>query len=314
MSQLLTVIGLFSDALTTTGFFQGLVPESTADGATIRIKAGLPDLGNDGDSLSGSINKVYSYSQANGYQGQADGCDIGNGGICDVIIDAGVPGQRAVYVSVSNNNDATCIAWIIVQQRDGTFPGAWTGDIGAACGQSWYEQIEVAGKQPDGSDYVPRCTWLDADHTNDIPSAALKFDVTAYGENVNETADANAGCDYTIYGEDNGPLAGKPGAKRSTPERSQWMTEALVVSHIASHSAKGLCDSATSLGPDFVDIHGNFCDMGSKTLTPLCSSQYVDGCVELDEDEKAVVKRMSVAKRTASVKHKSYKKISKWGF
>jgi len=40
-------------------------------------------------------------------------------------------------------------------------------------------------------------------------SAALKFDVTAYGENVNETADAKAGCDYTIYGEDNGPLSGK---------------------------------------------------------------------------------------------------------
>jgi len=313
-ASVLTAIGLVADALTTVGFFEANVPGSAPEGATVRIKAGLPDLGNDGDSLSGSINKVYSFSQVNGYQGQADGCDIGSGGICDRTIDAGVGGQRAKYVSISNNDDATCIAWITVTQFDGTFGGAWTGDIGSVCGQSWYESVEVAGRLDDGGDYVPRCTWIDADHTNDIAAASLKFDTSAYGENVNDTASSNAGCTYTIFGPDSGPIADQPGAKRSVSERPQWMTEALVVSNIASHSAKGLCESATSWGPDFVDAHGNFCDMGSKTLTPLCSSQDVDGCVDVDEDESAVVKRMSVAKRTTSVKHKSYKKIAKWGF
>lgn len=91
------------------------------------------------------------------------------------------------------------------------------------------------------------------------------------------------------------------------------MTEQLIVSNFTSQPAAELCNSETSWGSDFIGPNGQFCGMGSKTLTPLCSSQDVDGCVEVDEQGGTLVKRMSVARRAARVVHKSYTKISKWG-
>jgi hypothetical protein len=91
------------------------------------------------------------------------------------------------------------------------------------------------------------------------------------------------------------------------------MTDALIMSNWTTQPAAELCESATSWGPDFIGSDGKFCDMGTKTLLPLCSTEDVDGCVEVDEEEGALKKRMSVAKRAATVTHKTYKKISKWG-
>ncbi|KAM0704790.1 hypothetical protein Q7P35_007576 [Cladosporium inversicolor] len=72
------------------------------------------------------------------------------------------------------------------------------------------------------------------------------------------------------------------------------------MSNYTSQPAEELCTSETSWGPD-----GNFCDMDTKALMPLCSSQDVHGCVEVDESERTLVKRMNVARRSADVVHKS---------
>lgn len=133
-----------------------------------------------------------------------------------MVVDQSEAGLRAGYIAISNNNDATCISWITVKQFDNSFGGAWTGDIGRACGQDWYPSVEPAGrykkdgdgdKEYTGDEYVPACTWLDGDHTNDILSAALKFDTAAYGENVEDTI-GNDACAFTLWGNDNGPIAG----------------------------------------------------------------------------------------------------------
>jgi hypothetical protein len=144
--------------------------------------------------------------------GQSKGCKIGSGGVCEKIIEQPTYGVRAGYIGVSNNNDATCIAWITVEQSDDSTSGAWTGDIGYQCGQAWYNSVEPAGKlkvgdKYTGDTYIPKCTWIDGDHTNTIENAALKFDVTAYGEKVLDTVDADA-CAPTIYGVDSAPIAG----------------------------------------------------------------------------------------------------------
>lgn len=312
--SLVDAIGVASAGLTLIGFLQSNFAERNEEGATVRIKAGLPELDSEDDSLGGSIDKIYAFDTRNGYAGQADGCQIDSGGICTKTVDQSVGGRRAGYISVSNNDDATCIAWITVQQFDDTQGGAWTGDIGWQCGQRWYNSVESAGRLTDeqgGGEYVPKCTWIDADHTNDIVNAALKFDVTAYGENVRDTADSDA-CAPTIYGPDSGPIADQPG-KRSIDDRPLWMTERLVMSNFTSQPAEQLCNSATSWGPDFIGPDGRFCDMSTKTLSPLCSSEDIEGCVEVDENEGTLVKRMNVARRSANVVHKSYKKISKWG-
>lgn len=68
--------------------------------------------------------------------------------------------------------------------------------------------VESAGRLKDGSgEYVPKCTWIDADHSNNIANAASKFSVTAYDENVVDTVKSDA-CAPTIYGPDSGPIAG----------------------------------------------------------------------------------------------------------
>jgi hypothetical protein len=94
---------------------------------------------------------------------------------------------------------------------DETPGGAWTGDIGYQCGQNWYEQGEMAGylDEDQKEEYVPRCTWLDEDHSETVPSAALKFKVTAYGHDVSEVVKNGEGCKWTRYGPDNGPINGK---------------------------------------------------------------------------------------------------------
>jgi hypothetical protein len=64
---------------------------------------------------------------------------------------------QSTYVGIANDDDATCISWITVEQRDNAPGGAWTGDIGASCGQRSYPGNQPAGYLPDGTDYVPQC-------------------------------------------------------------------------------------------------------------------------------------------------------------
>ena len=84
------------------------------------------------------------------------------------------------------------------------------------------------------------------------------------------------------------------------------------MSKLSQQTAESVCSSDTSYGPDFVGSDGMFCDMGTKTLTPLCLTEQVDGCLNVDSDGKLITKRSSVAKGLLETKRKSYTKISHW--
>jgi hypothetical protein len=91
------------------------------------------------------------------------------------------------------------------------------------------------------------------------------------------------------------------------------MEQQLIVSqNITAHSAHDVCGSETSYGPDFVGSDGYYCDMESHTLTPLCSTENVDGCLDIDHTAKTVVKRTTVSRRDATIAHKTYKKVITW--
>ena len=53
--------------------------------------------------------------------------------------------------------------------------------------------------------------------------------------------------------------------------------------------------------------------MDSKTLTPLCSTSNVNGCIEIDQTTKSATKRTTVARRSLDQIHKSYDTVHKWG-
>lgn len=157
---------------------------------------------------------MYAWDTNNNYLGQGDGADIAAGDVYDVTVGQSVGGIRAEYIGLSGGDDAICIAWVTVNMKDSTVGGAWNGDIGYSCGQSWYAQAELAGyldkdgPRDESNEFRPHCSWLDGDHTNDIPSAAMKFETVAYGDSVTETNDKGTSCDATLWGEDTGPISG----------------------------------------------------------------------------------------------------------
>lgn len=76
----------------------------------------------------------------------------------------------------------------------------------------------------------------------------------------------------------------KPKSKRqSSPpptKRSLALRSKLISSPHEKHSARALCESDTSHGPDFVShSEGLFCDMGTKSVWPICKATEVEvGC------------------------------------
>ncbi|TRX93459.1 hypothetical protein FHL15_005734 [Xylaria flabelliformis] len=100
---------------------------------------------------------------------------IGNGDVKTITIDHSqtVPKYSQAdpyYVLVSQlSDDATCIAAITV--ANSKISGAFYGDTGYKCGQSWF-----ASDNRIGSDFwKPKCVWLDANHDNGINARALSF-------------------------------------------------------------------------------------------------------------------------------------------
>ncbi|PSK59393.1 CAAX prenyl protease 1 [Elsinoe australis] len=100
---------------------------------------------------------------------------IDQGSVKDIVIDhtQTVPKYSQAdpqYVMVSlNSDDAICISVIAVANKkiDGTF----LGDIGAKCGQTWFESENPVGNK----DEKPKCVWLDGNHDNGINARALSF-------------------------------------------------------------------------------------------------------------------------------------------
>ncbi|KAI2614879.1 hypothetical protein GGR54DRAFT_321920 [Hypoxylon sp. NC1633] len=63
----------------------------------------------------------------------------------------------------------------------------------------------------------------------------------------------------------------------------------LVMSNSAQHAAETLCESETSVGPDFVNVaDGLFCRMSDKSLWPLCDAALVDNCFNTDTHQLIV--------------------------
>ncbi|KAI1464084.1 uncharacterized protein F4812DRAFT_444512 [Daldinia caldariorum] len=88
----------------------------------------------------------------------------------------------------------------------------------------------------------------------------------------------------TAYGPSKNPTSAKFSrqlARNSTvPAMPKGQANRLVVSNNEQHTAEELCGSATSYGPDFLDLKNEkFCRMSDKTLWPICSSsQEAEGC------------------------------------
>ena len=92
----------------------------------------------------------------------------------------------------------------------------------------------------------------------------------------------------------------------------------VVISALEKHSAKEVCESSTSRGPDFVSLHeGQHCDMTTRTLYDVCSSTKLDCCFDAQTSQMrscaSSVRRRDVLS-ARSVPVKDYHTTHKWGW
>ncbi|KAF2197632.1 hypothetical protein GQ43DRAFT_458389 [Delitschia confertaspora ATCC 74209] len=309
--SLFDAIGFVGTILTTIGFAQSNLPGSAPSGAVIRVKVGLED--NSGQNFGGRLAKITGYDANNAIIGSAvPQNDISSGDFADYTLDQNVDGVQTQFASFIGTNGAICISWLTLKNKDGAADAAWTGDVGFNCGHSWNWGNQVAGRTKDTNEpFKPRCTWLDADNTNSIDTAGMKIDFFAYGEQLQDTLSNNAACSKTIFSGNTGEIDGVPNKKRSMVgvERPEWMNKRLIVSEFPTDNATELCQHNMSYGPDAVGSDGYYCNMATRELLPLCSFQNVEGCVDVDTENKHVRKRTYVAKRSVDLHYRSYEKL-----
>ncbi|ETS74482.1 hypothetical protein PFICI_14348 [Pestalotiopsis fici W106-1] len=237
--------------------------------------------------------------------------DAGNLGSVTISHD-----NQNTYSLFSANDDAICVAWATVQMSDdrGGTSYAVSGDFGRVCGGTWY----ASGMYPQSdSEYQPDCFWIDAN--GDQPNTGFQVRWPSYA-NVSfdeSNTDPEQFCDDIKFGlrtesDPNSINYFTRKTKRQTPTRAGWMASQLVVSDSQTHSAQKLCDSDSSLGPDFAHTgEQKFCDMDSKTLYDFCSAgNNATGCFDLASKQLStpMTRRGSVLPRQSS----PYSTIKDW--
>ena len=102
------------------------------------------------------------------------------------------------------------------------------------------------------------------------------------------------------------------------PSDNDKCHDQLTISEHAHHAgmARQLCESETSLGPDFVTTAGRqFCDMCTRRLWPLCSADSVDnagdGCFHL-ETKALRLRAPAGSRRRDEVQRKKYRRVDQW--
>lgn len=279
---------------------------------------------------------------------------IADGGYKDIKVTASTDqqGRQAQYISVSKGgNDALCISYIAVTWPDGQQKG-WYGDVGYQCGGSWYNSQTIIGEdnyQPkcvwiDGDKSNGITTQGMGIHITDFtateerakayagdpdtmckskPRFHLYDDLTSdmflpYFDPPLEYDEHNVDKDKSkvlVDGASTGQLPPKNKRKRrGNVAKRHHFPGKLVTSAKPAHSARELCESDTSMGPDFVSSHeGLFCDMSEKELWPLCDSNHTTGC--FDARNNTMVAGSKSRRDEASgrnIPEKEYSNVQTW--
>jgi hypothetical protein len=211
----------------------------------------------------------------------ADPGTVSNGNIGTITVDHD---QQGVYSLFSANTDAICIAWVTTTWAEtaGGNKYAVSGDYGEACGGTWYESNLWTNGE---NSYQPKCFWIDGN--GDQPNTGFQVRWPRYSSDQfdeGNTDPANicndidfglrteadpSSINYWVKGKKRDLNSRRMRARRDV--RAPWTETELVVSESKFHSAVKLCESETSMGPDFVHVEENiFCDMGAKKAYPLC--------------------------------------------
>jgi len=99
---------------------------------------------------------------------------------------------------------------------------------------------------------------------------------------------------------------------KALPPQQKKRPGHLVVTTFGAHSAKEVCESETSWGPDLVNPdEGYYCDMESKTLWEVCTEGGEQtGCFDMETNRVKTVGTMRRGRR--GVNNKKYTEVRRW--
>ncbi|KAI9785425.1 MAG: hypothetical protein M1816_000440 [Peltula sp. TS41687] len=276
-------------------------------GSVVRFHVGLDtDMGLGLSNAGGDIPDVRLYNEVGDFiGGRYDPGHIDDGTTGhDVRVQQNVA-QQATYGLFTANEDAICLAYMTMVWPDEQKFG-WMGDWGKECGATWYYSNIVLSGQ-----VKPTCMWIDRNHDQPVTAFQVHFPEFVATENTpahdKEYYCNNAPVFNLYYSHEPNkisvwtPTEEKAKAKRDAagngtfPARRRQLSgpsevvysndTRLVISKDANQSAVELCSHPASLGPDFANVaEGQFCQMATKTLFPVCSSsdRVKDNCFNID--------------------------------
>ncbi|KAH7140221.1 hypothetical protein B0J13DRAFT_637641 [Dactylonectria estremocensis] len=289
------VIGVISGILGIISFAQDNFGEVDSTTSSVKITVGL-DVTDGLSDAGGSLPDVRLFNEAGDFIGisnSGDSITDGSTGEVKITHEDASNGQQATYALFSANNDAICIAYLTMTWANGDQYG-WVGDWGSECGASWY----YSNVYVKGTNYKPNCMWIDAD--GDQPQTGFQVHFPEFVRDDGEAADpdgtqrdflCNSGppFKYTSDPDPSGITFWTLGSKRdqssSNPGNNKFVNH-LILDNDAEHTTATLCESSTSVGPDFVNAaEGQFCRMSDKTLWPVCSEEIQDDCFNTDSQQ-----------------------------
>ncbi|KAL4916770.1 hypothetical protein BDW62DRAFT_211739 [Aspergillus aurantiobrunneus] len=324
MSGVVEAIGVTAGILGIVQFGMNNFVDTTEPGSTIKVAIALDGEGGGTEDAGGDLPDVRIWNDFGEYKAMtADPGSVGDGTVGTIEIDHD---QQGVYSLFSANNDAICIAWVTTTWSDaaGGNKFAVSGDYGEACGGTWYESNMWTDTD---QSYQPKCFWIDAD--GDQPNTGFqvrwpRYASTEFDEGNTDPASMCNDIDFGLRTEEDPDNINfwtkkrdlnhrRMRARRNT--RIPWAAQQLVISESKHHSATKLCESESSMGPDFVHVGENFfCDMENKIKYPLCgghggNSTVDEACFELESENLL----QPGAQRGAHIKRTSpYAKVRDW--
>jgi hypothetical protein len=246
---------------------------------------------------------------------------VGNGNLGEVKVDHE---NQGVYSLFSANSDAICVAWVTTTWSDdrGGNKYAVSGDYGEACGGTWYESHMYPNSD---QEYQPKCFWIDKD--GDQPKTGFQVRWPAFSKDEHDESNTNPqrmcnGINFGLREEDDPNTINyftkkkrtMPLRARRSPVRPEWANSELVISDSKHHSAKRLCESDSSMGPDFAHTGESlFCDMEAKVLYAFCTEDGKTDCFDMESQIVSTAPKVGTMGRAAtSGKSSRYSSIRDW--
>ncbi|KAI1314174.1 hypothetical protein F5Y03DRAFT_389650 [Xylaria venustula] len=286
----------------------------------VRVTVGLDVQG--GIDFSGDLPDVRLFNEVGEFLGaKFDPGLIHEGSFMDLKVDQKRSNQQPTYALFVGNKNPICISHVSIKWPSGEHY-AWLADWGRKCNGSWYHSNVYAAPNHKSS-----CLWIGLDSMtrtgfqvhwpefiND-PKKPLPGDKAALEKKTNwfcrgaptfkmytHPDPKNIYCwNSTQEGNETAvsfgppkplPLAEpQPAPQKHKPKKNlrSIILQSLVIGKDEQQSAEGLCESATSFGPSFLDMHSRkYCRMSDKTLWPVCdAAKTKKDC--FDKDKKRLV-------------------------